>query len=78
MNPAAAKVPEDSASRYAISTALAKRVGDNTLDAMIEYMDRLPKEFAVMSLRDATTRDPELAATKGFIQWSAANQDFYL
>lgn len=78
MNPQGAPVPDNSAARYAIAGALAKRVTEATLDAMSEYMDRLPKEFGVMAMRDATTRDPELASTSAFITWSQANQDFYL
>lgn len=78
MNPQAAEVPDNSAGKFAITGALARRVKEQSLEAMCTYMDRLPKEFGVMAMRDATTRDPALASTHAFIDWAAANQDFYL
>lgn len=78
MNPTGSIVPDTSAALYAISGALAKRVAENTMEALCIYMDRLPAEFGVMAMRDATTRSPELASTKAFIEWGQKNQDFYL
>jgi hypothetical protein len=78
MDPMGAEVPENSAAQWAISGALANRVGENTLEAMVQYTDRMPKEFAITAMRDATSRAPELAATKTFIQWAQENQDLYL
>jgi hypothetical protein len=78
MNPAAAEVPENSAGKFAISGALARRVKEDSLEALCTYMERLPREFGVMAMRDATTRDPALASTHAFIGWAAQNQEFYL
>lgn len=78
MNPTRADVPENSAGKFAIAGAIAKRVKEDSLEAMNTYMDRLPAEFGVMAMRDATERDPALASTKAFIDWAAKNQDFYL
>lgn len=78
MNPEGAEIPENSAGKYAISGALARRVKEESLEAMITYMNRLPAEFGVMAIRDATTRDTALTATTAFINWAQANQDYYL
>lgn len=78
MNPSKAPVPTDSAARYAISGALAKRVREATMEAFVEYLDRLPAEFRVMAMRDATDRDPTLAMTKAHIEWGQRHQDVWL
>lgn len=78
MNPSSAIVPDTSAARYAISGALAARVREGSLDAFTEYMGRLPAEFGVMAMRDATNRDQNLTMTKAYIDWAQANQDVYL
>jgi len=78
MNPKQADVPSDSAARYAITGALAKRVQDAPMEALVTYMERMPEEFGVMAMRDATTREPELANTAAFITWANDHQDLYL
>ena len=78
MNPSSAIVPETSAARYAISGALSSRVREASLDAFTEYMARLPAEFGVMAMRDATARDQNLTMTKAYIDWAADNQDVWL
>ncbi len=78
MSPDTAPVPENSAGLYAISGALANRVRETSMDQFVTYMNRLPPEFGVMAMHDATSRDNGLAATKSYIEWAQANQDFYL
>lgn len=78
MDPAGAPVPDDSASRYAIAGALAKRVREATMEGFCEYLDRLPAEFGVMAMRDATARDVELTMTKPHLDWAQRNQDVWL
>lgn len=78
MNPSDAVVPEDSAARFAIAGALANRVGEATMPALVEYMGRLPTEFGVVAIKLATDRDQELCMTQAFIEWSQENQDVYL
>lgn len=78
MDPDGAVVPDTSAGRFAISGALAARVRENSMDAFTCYLDRLPAEFGVMAMRDATKRDVTLSMTKAHIDWAAKNQDVYL
>lgn len=78
LNPERAKVPTEPSAKYAIASALSHAVGRNTIDAMATYSDRLGKEFGVMMMKDATTRDPDLLSTKGFIKWSSDNKDVFI
>jgi hypothetical protein len=45
----------------------------------VKYLDRIPVEFAVMVIKEAvTTRNPQLANTKTFIQWQIKHQSVFL
>ena len=78
MNPAAAVVPDDPATLYALCGALAGKASDNTAERLCQYADRLPPEFGVLLIRDSAARDP-----KGFVQtravqkWYSENSEIY-
>lgn len=75
LNAAAAPVPTSPAALYAVATGLAKRATDSNLQRVVDYANRMPKEYAVLTVRDAVTRDNSLTTTQPFIAWSVANQD---
>lgn len=68
MNPAGADVPSEPDILYAVSAALAARAEKANFGAIIEYVQRLPDEFAMMAIRDSVKRKPEVQATKAFSQ----------
>jgi len=74
-NPQAADVPTDPAALFALSSSLATRATDQTLDRIIEYAARMPKEFSVFLMTAAVTRDPELVNTKAYVLWNQENKD---
>lgn len=78
MNPETAMVPETSAGRFAIASAVANRVNEASMENFKTYISRLPAEFGVMAMRDATRRDAELANTFAFIQYQEENKDVYV
>jgi hypothetical protein len=75
LNPKAAPVPKEVATLYAVSAALARRAQADNFGRVIQYLDRLPTEFNVMSVRDAVTRDATLQPTPEFTTWSIAHSD---
>jgi MoxR-like ATPase len=75
LNPATAIVPADPASRYAVASALARRASLQNLKRVITYLDRMPQEYAVMAIKDATARDATLCATSEFTTWCIAHSD---
>jgi hypothetical protein len=52
--------------------------GCGTINAVVEYMDRLPTEFQVFALRDAVRRERTLGKTAAFLKWANQNQEFCL
>jgi hypothetical protein len=78
LNPQSGTVPADAATLYAVSAALARRATDQNLGRVIQYLDRLPIEFNVMAVRDATTRDSALQSTPEFTSWAVKHSDVTL
>jgi hypothetical protein len=75
LNPKTAALPEDPATRYAVTFALASRATAQNWRNIIAYFDRLPEEYAVLGIKHSTMRDPTLANTVEFTKWAVAHQD---
>ncbi len=75
MNPAAAPVPDDPATLYALTGALVKKTSDTTADAVFQYANRLPAEFSVLLAKDILKNKPEIANTRAFIEWSINHKE---
>lgn len=68
-DPNGADVPLDPATQYATAACLARRVDRDTLANGVTFAERMAPEFAVLLLRDATARDPNLKATEAYIDF---------
>ena len=75
MNPEKGDVPEDPATLYAISGAIADKSTNANFDRVITYANRMPPEFGVLTVSYATRKDETLASTQAFTKWAVANQD---
>ena len=74
-DPDAAVVPDDSATLYALTGALAEYVNKDTLKNMVKYLERVPKEFSVLGMSTAIRRDNSLCNAEGFVEWSSSHQN---
>ena len=73
LNPAKVDVPTDPATLYALCGALAHRTAQDNFGRVMSYVTRMPAEFVVLFINDATRRKPELTATKEFIKWASGD-----
>lgn len=71
LNPTAGTVPIDVGTLYAVASALARRAEPGNFTRVLQYLDRLPEEFNVMAVKDATTRDTTLISTPDFPLWAS-------
>jgi len=78
LNPTGAPIPQDGATLYALAGALARRVTHQSIDAFVTYINRLPPEYGVIAMRDATARDSTLEKTAAAIRWLSDNSNVYL
>lgn len=75
MNPKQAKVPEEPATLYALSTGLATKASPDNMERVVQYALRMPAEFQVLLMKDAIVRDNSLTNTKAFNEWAIKNAD---
>ena len=73
LNPTQEPVPENAAAQYAVASALARCASDTNFDRICLYLNRLPTEFQVLCVRDATLRQPAIRSTAGYTKWAIEN-----
>jgi hypothetical protein len=73
LNPTQEPVPENAAAQYAVASALARCASDTNFDRICLYLNRLPTEFRVLCVRDATLRQPGIRSTAGYVRFAVEN-----
>ena len=73
LNPGKEPVPESASAQYAVASALARAASDMNFDRICLYLDRMPTEFRVLSVRDATLREPAIRHTPAYTKWAIEN-----
>lgn len=66
------EVPKETSVLYALSGALAHRAREDNFDKVMTFVNRMPAEFGVLVVRDATARNPDIQNTRAFIDWAVA------
>lgn len=78
-NPKNAIVPTDPGTQYALSGALGHRMDEKTIAPIMEYIDRLPKDVSVATVKIGTGGKKEkLQDTKAFTNWAVKNADIVM
>lgn len=71
LNPDSARIPTEPSALYAVAAALAHRANAQNFDRVMKYLTRLKDggfaEFAVLAIRDAQQKAPEIENTPAFI-----------
>lgn len=69
--PNTAAVPDDPATLYALTGALARKASPDNFDRVVAYANRLPAEFSVLLVRNAIGHRPECQQSRAFVAWAA-------
>ena len=75
-HPDKAEVSDDPATLYAISGAIAQKANSENFANVVAYVERLPVEFSVLTVRESLDRDETLVETRAFIEWTIKHKDF--
>jgi hypothetical protein len=75
LNPTGAPLPSDPSAQIAIATALGRRITDSSISKAKLYLERLPDELQVLSMRDALLRDRAIATTPEFTKFAITHSD---
>jgi hypothetical protein len=66
LNPLSAPVPTGPSQRIAVSTGLGRVITPQSIGKALAYLKRLPAEFMVLAMRDASARDSTITHTPEF------------
>ena len=77
-NPDGAEVPAETDRLYGICAALAFKQDEEDWKKIIRYVKRLPDEFQVLCVTDASNRHPELLKTRPLRDWIRTKKDVLL
>lgn len=75
LNPSKAKMPSDPATLYALSGSLATRADKKNFGSLVEYCERMPPEFSVLTVSYALRRDKDLSNSAAFNKWVTKHQN---
>lgn len=71
INPKGAKVPEEPSMLYALTGSIGNNANDTNITPLMEYVDRMPVEFQVVTLREVVRRNKPLMGHPTMQQWIA-------
>jgi hypothetical protein len=77
MNPDRVPVPEKADVLYALMGSLAYGAKTGNFEQTVRYLNRCPKEFSVLCIKDAILRDPKIKMCKAFTQWAVENTSVF-
>ena len=75
LDPAGADVPQDPATLYALTGALARKSTKDNFDRVSKYLSRMSPEFNVMATKDAIKLQPAIKHTRSFVEWASKNAE---
>lgn len=72
-DPMNSKLPKQPDAQMLVCYRLAASVNEKDVTPIVQYCERLPKEFSVTFAKSAVRRDPKLINTKAFGDWCTRN-----
>lgn len=77
-NPKTAPIPDETSVKYALCIGLAKLASKKTIEAIVQYAERLTAEFNVLLIKDAVRVDRKIMNTPAMASWIIKHHDVYL
>lgn len=74
MNPDGCAIPDKPDVLCALGAVLARKATTSNMDRIVKIADRMPEEFGVLLVTNATLLKPEVSGTKGFVAWAEKHQ----
>ncbi len=69
------ETPNGIATLYAVCVGLAHKATEDNFNRVVQYTDRLPKEFGVLCVTDSVRRNKEVCNTEAYIKWGSEHAD---
>jgi hypothetical protein len=72
-NPTGIEVPEEPSIQFAITGAIGSSCNADNIEPLMQFVERMPVEFQIITLRTAIGRDPALSQNPAVRKWIAKN-----
>ena len=72
-NPTKVDVPKEMSTLFALSGSIGAQTKKDSVDKVMEFVERMPKEFQLRTFNDFTKRDPTLVTVAAVRNWLLAN-----
>lgn len=72
-NPEGIRISDEPSILYALTGSIASHANDKTIDKLMAFVLRLPKEFQVVCLREVVRRDDSLLQSQPVRDWVSVN-----
>lgn len=77
-NPNGIAIPEEPATLYALTGAIANHAEEKTIEKLMAFINRLPSEFQIITIKGILKRKRELVHTPIFQNWISVNAKLLL
>lgn len=77
-SPTTTSVPSEPSVLYAITGALSNHVKEETLDVLVKYIERLPSEFQVLTVKEIVHRNTEMINKPSIQKWTEKIADMLI
>lgn len=71
-------VPDEPSVLYAVATMMDTHLSPSNMASGIKFVERLPKEFQVLTMRGALTAHPDLTTCGPFTKWLSQNSSLLI
>jgi hypothetical protein len=72
-NPTGIKIPEEPSVMFALTGAISNHAKEDTISKLMEFVERLPAEFQVVTLREIVRRTKALIQSPAVNNWVSKN-----
>lgn len=72
-DPLGTPIPEGMSTMYALSGSIGAQTKKDSVDKVMQYVERMPKEFQLRTFNDFTKRDPTLVTVGAVREWLVSN-----
>lgn len=76
--PKATKIPKDPAGKFAISGMIGANMNHKNIAPVMDYLQRLPTEFVIPTLRQASLKDDTIVDEPLVSKWITANNSVFI
>jgi hypothetical protein len=74
-NPMGTPIPQELSTLFALSGALVHKANNVNIDAIMQFIERIPEEFQMFFTKDLCVKSPDIYSNEAIAKWNIRHQD---